>query len=72
MPFGRRPFLFIDIDLTIQQCADLKHVSVKTIRRAITSGDLQAKRLGPRLIRVPASELEKWGSSLQYTGGDAL
>lgn len=57
---------------TIQQAADRKQVSVKTIRRYITQGLIVAERFGPRLIRVNFSSLDALGRSLQYVGGDAL
>lgn len=64
------PTVALEPDLTIAQAAARKQVSVKTVRRAITSGDLQAYRIG-RLIRIPAISLEAWGRPLQYLGGDA-
>ncbi|MCW2513579.1 MAG: hypothetical protein JWR11_2621 [Mycobacterium sp.] len=42
---------------TIQQSADFLNVSQKTIRRYIASGQLKAKRVGPRLIRVDRESL---------------
>lgn len=56
---------------TIQDAADLKKVSTKTIRRYISQGLIEAERFGPRLIRVNLSSLESVGRSLQYQGGDA-
>lgn len=57
---------------TIQEAADRYKVSAKTIRRMITRGQIEAKRFGPRLIRVNLASLEQAGRSLQYSrvGGD--
>lgn len=56
---------------TIQEAADHKRVSPKTIRRYITQGLIEAERFGPRLIRVNLTSLDHVGRSLQYVGGDA-
>lgn len=37
---------------TIQQAAEAYQVSQKTIRRWISAGIIDARRVGPRLIRV--------------------
>jgi len=55
---------------TIQDAADRKKVSTKTIRRYITQGVIEAERFGPRLIRVNLSSLDNVGRTLQYSGGD--
>lgn len=68
---GRVPDRFAQSDLTIAQAAELKQVSVKTIRRAISRGEIQAHRLGPRLLRISAESLSTWGRPLQFSGGDA-
>jgi len=47
--------------LTIKQAAASKAVSTKTIRRWIALGLLPAERLGPRLIRIRAADLEAVG-----------
>lgn len=52
---------------TIQEAADLKKVSTKTIRRYITQGLIKAQRFGPRLIRVDLVSLDAQGSPLQYS-----
>ena len=57
---------------TIQQAADRYKVSAKTVRRLIARGEIEAKRFGPRLIRINLASLEQAGRSLQYVGGDAL
>jgi len=38
--------------ITVQQAAEELQVSTKTIRRMISRGELEAKRVGPRLIRI--------------------
>ena len=43
--------------LTIQQAAEAKNLSTKTIRRYIASGRLTAYRVGPRAIRVDRESL---------------
>lgn len=48
---------------TIQDAADIKRVSTKTIRRMITAGSIEAERFGPRLIRVNLATLT--GRALQ-------
>lgn len=55
---------------TIQQAADYKSVSTKTIRRWIASGDIYAERLGKRIIRVDLNTLDAIGRPLAYLGGD--
>ncbi|MGX1702551.1 helix-turn-helix domain-containing protein [Microbacterium sp. NPDC055357] len=54
----------ISVDLTVEQAAQAKQVSTKTIRRAIARGELEARRYGPRLIRISASSLALWGKPL--------
>lgn len=56
---------------TIAQAAQQHQLSPKTVRRAIADGTLEARRFGPRLIRINPASLERWGRPLQYTGGDA-
>lgn len=56
---------------TIQQAAERKSVSVRTIRRYISQGLVRAERIGPRLIRVDLESVDRLGRSLQpqYGGG---
>lgn len=68
---GAIPHSVAATDLTIAQAAELKQVSEKTIRRAISRGEIDARRIGPRLVRVSAASLLDWGRPLQCTGGDA-
>lgn len=44
--------------LTINEVAERYGVSTKTVRRYISGGVLTAHRLGPRLIRLDAAEVE--------------
>ncbi|MEV8171069.1 helix-turn-helix domain-containing protein [Microbacterium sp. NPDC077486] len=56
---------------TIDDGAHEFKVSPDTIRRMITRGEIEAKRFGPRLIRVNLASIEAAGRPLQYLGGDA-
>lgn len=44
---------------TINEFAELLNVGPSTVRRMIARGDLRAYRYGPRIIRIPATELER-------------
>ena len=44
--------------LTVQESAALVGVSHKTVRRWISSGRLTAYKMGPRLVRIDAAELD--------------
>lgn len=55
--------------VTIPEAADHYKVSTKTVRRMIARGEIEAKRVGPRLIRINlAAEI---GRPLQYGGASA-
>lgn len=56
---------------TIPEAADRLKVSVKTIRRMISRGQIEARRFNGRLIRVNLSTLVDAGEPLQAGGGDA-
>lgn len=56
---------------TIREAADYLKVSVPTVRRMITRGEVQARRISARLIRVDLESLDNVGRPLQYIGGDA-
>lgn len=56
---------------SLADAANYYGVSIKTIRRRITDGSIEAKRFGPRLIRVNLASLDEAGRPLQYLGGDA-
>lgn len=52
----------------LQEAADYCDVSYRTVRRWIAAGHLNAVRVGPRLLKVDARELDAF---LQPTGGAA-
>jgi len=45
--------------VTVQEVADKFGVSTKTVRRYIASGRLTASRVGPRMIRLDAEQVER-------------
>jgi excisionase family DNA binding protein len=45
-------------NLTIHQAAEYVGVNPRTIRRWISQGQLPASRVGPRLVRIKADDLE--------------
>ncbi len=47
--------------LTIKQAAERRQVCAKTLRRWISDGILPAERVGPRLIRIRADDLDAVG-----------
>lgn len=47
--------------VTVRDAAEALAVSEKTIRNWLAAGHLKADRVGPRLIRIPASELDRIG-----------
>lgn len=44
--------------LTVSEVAERYGLSTKTVRRYVASGTLPARRVGPRLIRLDADEVE--------------
>jgi excisionase family DNA binding protein len=54
----------------ITVAAEYQDVSVKTIRRWISAGLIDARRVGPKLIRVDLNSLDRMGRSLQYVEAD--
>jgi excisionase family DNA binding protein len=56
---------------TLDDASEKFKLSKDTIRRMITRGEIEAKRFGPRLIRVNLTSIESAGRPLQYVGGDA-
>jgi len=48
--------------LSIREAAERLDVSERTIRNWISSSYVRAERVGPRLIRIPASELDRVGT----------
>lgn len=47
--------------ISVDEAASALGVSAKTVRRMISRGDLEARRIGPRLLRVPVEGLAKTG-----------
>lgn len=50
--------------VSIATAADILACSTKTIRRKIASGELPARRIGTRLIRIDATDLAGLGRPL--------
>lgn len=50
--------------ITIAQAADLMSCSTKTVRRLIARGALPARRIGSRMIRIDAADLDALGHNL--------
>ena len=48
--------------LSIRDFAEAMGVSTKSVRNWIAAGYVKAERVGPRLIRIPASELDRIGT----------
>lgn len=55
---------------TIAEAAEWIGVNPRTIRRMISRGELEARRIGPRLIRVRMDKLDSLGQPLAWNGGD--
>jgi excisionase family DNA binding protein len=47
-------------EYTIAEAAQLLRMSVNGVRLRIRRGDMQARRIGARLLVIPASEVERW------------
>jgi excisionase family DNA binding protein len=50
--------------ITITQAASALSVSTKTVRRMIDRGDLPAKRIGTRMVRIPSHVLDGIGYAI--------
>lgn len=50
--------------VSIATAADILSCSTKTIRRKIASGELPARRIGTRLIRIDVADLADLGRPL--------
>lgn len=57
--------------VSIAEAADLVGASTKTIRRRIADGTLTGYRMGPRLIRVDLSEIERVLAPIPTAGNGA-
>lgn len=66
---GQRPTSNGEDYLTPAQFADAMSISTRTVRNWINSDYVQATRVGPRLIRIPASELTRIAVPLGDQGG---
>lgn len=55
--------------ITIPEAAEIRAVSRQTIRRMIARGELEAERVGPRLIRVKRSSLDNAGTPFRAVSG---
>lgn len=49
--------------VTIADAANALGVCTKTVRRMIERGEIEARRIGPRLIRIPADEVRRVGEA---------
>ncbi len=50
---------------TCRQVAEAKQVSLKTIYRRIEDHTLDARRLGPRIIRINPASVAAWGADAE-------
>lgn len=53
--------------VTTEEAARHINVSVWTIRRYIHAGKIEARRMGPRLIRVNPASLQQFGTDIGET-----
>jgi excisionase family DNA binding protein len=47
-------------ELTTAEAAEALGVSIDTVRARIQRGQMQARRVGARLLLVPQSEVDRW------------
>ena len=66
-PVNRRERRHTEL-IGLQEAADYCDVSYRTVRRWIAAGRINAVRVGPRLLKVDAAELDAF---LVPTGGAA-
>ncbi len=52
---ARKPDLF----LTIFEAADELKISERSLRSLIATGEVRARRLGKRIVRIPRSEIDR-------------
>ncbi|RCL89395.1 MAG: DNA-binding protein [Microbacterium sp.] len=57
--------------VSIETAAATFDLSVKTVRRMISRGEVDARRFGPRLVRVSVDSFVENARPLQYRGGEA-
>lgn len=57
--------------VTLDEASEHFSVSRDTLRRMISRGEVEAKRFGPRLIRVNLSSIEAAGRPLRFVEGAA-
>ena len=62
----RKPVAPTNEWITIAEGAESVGVSTKTIRRWVTAGLVDARRFGPRLIRIDPASLHSLGRNLTY------
>lgn len=55
----------VNPDLSAAEFAAAKGVSVRTVRNWIAAGYVRAIRVGPRLVRIPATELERISTPIE-------
>ncbi|BBX93116.1 helix-turn-helix domain-containing protein [Mycolicibacterium boenickei] len=49
--------------LTLRQSADYLHVTDRTVRNYIARGLIPGRRIGPKLLRIRFSDLERFAGS---------
>lgn len=62
MPKAPTPTYWLSID----EAAAILGLSSKTVRRYIAAGRLEAKRVGPKLIRVALASVEAFGDPVTF------
>ena len=48
-----------DLFLTIVEAADELKISERSLRSLIAAGEIRARRLGKRIVRIPRNEIER-------------
>jgi excisionase family DNA binding protein len=56
---------------TIQAAAERTGVSTRTVRRWMAQGLIMGYRMGPRLVRLDADEIDRRMKAIPTAGGDA-
>lgn len=52
----------LDTFLTLWEAADELKISERSLRSLIAAGEVRARRLGKRIVRIPRSEIERLAS----------